>query len=284
MTMVDQARRSRAPGAPAEVELHRVGARRRRRELPRWLVRTTTPVLLLLAWWLASTTGLLSERVLPGPAAMWQTAVSLTLDGQLPEAMWVSLQRAAAGTAVGLVIGVSLAIVAGLTQWGEDLVDAPMQMVRALPWAGMMPIFVIWFGIDETSKIALVALATVFPFYINTFTGIRGVDAALVAATQTLGLGRAQRVRHVLLPGALPNALVGLRYALGSAWIALVFAEQVNATSGIGYLISSGREMFRVDIVIVALLVYALVGLIVDLIVRLMERGWLRWRLTYSGS
>lgn len=253
------------------------------RRLPSWIVVLTTPLFLLLLWWLVTETGLVRAQALPSPLHLIETAVEMTAEGELGEAIAVSFRRAILGTALGAGVGLALGLFSGLSRWGEDLVDAPMQMVRALPWAGMMPVFVIWFGIDEASKIALVALATVFPLYINTFTGIRGVDTRLVEATTTLGLSRAGRARHALLPGAMPGVFTGLRYALGSAWIALVFAEQVNATSGIGYLIASGREMLQTDEVMVALVIYALIGIFVDVIVRLLEKGTLRWRATYSG-
>ncbi len=142
----------------------------------------------------------------------------------------------------------------------------------------------IWFGIDETPKIALVALAVTFPIYINAFAGIRNVDKSLVEAAHPIGLRRAGLIWHVILPGALPGTLVGLRYALGSGWLALVFAEQVNAQGGLGYLITHAREVYRIDIIVLCLVVYAGLGLSADLIVRLLEKVLLAWRPSFSGS
>jgi sulfonate transport system permease protein len=159
-----------------------------------------------------------------------------------------------------------------------------MQMLRTLPWPGLIPLFIVWFGIDESPKVALVAFAVVFPLYLNIFAGIRGTDQALVEVARTLGLGRAGLIRHVILPSALPSALVGLRWAIGSAWLALVFGETVNAQSGIGYLLIQARETYRTDIILVALVVYAILGLCADLLVRGLERWLLAWRPAFSGS
>jgi sulfonate transport system permease protein len=180
----------------------------------------------------------------------------LIVNGQLPKAMGVSLQRVAIGVAIGLFCGGGPALIAGLFRLGEDLIDAPMQMIRTLPWAGLIPLLIIWLGIDELPKVALVSLAVALPLYINTYAGIRNAD----------------------------NSLIGLRWALGSAWLALVFAEQVNARAGIGYLITSAREVYRVDIIIVALVVYACLGLAADAIVRLLEKGLLAWRPSFQGT
>ncbi|MEV7780211.1 ABC transporter permease subunit [Kitasatospora sp. NPDC088351] len=259
-------------------------ARRRVPAPPRWLRKASGPVLLLALWQLASAAGVLAPDVLPSPWAMAGTFGDLIGDGSLGEAMVSSLRRVALGLAIGGALGLLLALAAGLSRLGEDLVDAPMQMLRTLPWAGMIPLFIIWFGIDEQPKIALVAFAVAFPLYLNVYAGIRNVDTTLVEAARTLGLGRPAMVRHVILPGAAAGTLVGLRYALGSAWLALVFAEQVNAQSGIGYLITHAREVYRTDIVVVALVVYAFLGLGADVLVRLLERTLLSWRPAFSGT
>jgi sulfonate transport system permease protein len=151
-------------------------------------------------------------------------------------------------------------------------------MIRTLPFLGLVPLFILWFGIGEAPKVALVALGTTFPIYLNLFAGIRAVDVKLVEAATVFGLNRGQLVRHVILPGALPSALVGLRYALSVAWLSLVIAEQLNANAGIGYLINDARDFLRTDIIVVGLLVYALLGLTADALVRFLERRALAWR------
>jgi sulfonate transport system permease protein len=263
---------------PVRAEPH-PGARTRRRRLPgkawqRWI----SPLVLVLAWQIASTTGLLPTRLLAAPSTIAATAVDLVQAGTLPTAIAVSLQRVLIGFAAGATAGVGLALVAGLSRKGENAVDPIMQMLRALPFFGLIPLFILWFGIGEAPKVLLVALAVSFPLYLNTFAGIRGVDGKLAEVARTVGLGRTQLIRHIVLPGALPQTLVGLRQSLGVAWLALIVAEQVNANAGLGYMINDAREFLRTDVIVVGLLVYSALGLLTDALVRLLERRALTWR------
>ncbi|GAA0359180.1 ABC transporter permease [Microbispora corallina] len=257
----------------------RPGPRPQSRRLPgrswhRWI----SPLVLVVAWQIASATGLLPTRLLAAPSTIAATALDLVRDGTLPTAIAVSLQRVLAGFAAGAVAGVGTALVAGLSRAGENAVDPIMQMLRALPFFGLIPLFILWFGIGETPKVLLVALAVSFPLYLNTFAGIRGVDGKLAEVARTLKLGRAQLVRHIVLPGALPQTLVGLRQSLGVAWLALIVAEQINADAGLGYMINDAREFLRTDVIVVGLLVYSALGLLTDALVRLLERRALTWR------
>ncbi len=255
-----------------------------RRGLPRPLRRATGPLLLVLVWHLASVSGLLPAEVLAGPATVVDSAGELIASGELQAAIVASLGRVVAGLAIGGTIGIGLALVSGLSRIGEDLIDSVVQMLRTIPTIALIPLLIIWFGIGEQPKIALIALATAFPLYLNVYAGIRNVDQSLVEAGRTLGLGRAGLIRHVILPGAMPGALVGLRYSLAVAWLALVFGEQINATAGIGYLMNNAREFFQTDVIVVCLAIYALLGLAVDAIVRLLERVLLAWRPSFSGA
>ncbi|BDH05301.1 ABC transporter permease [Streptomyces seoulensis] len=269
------------PSSPALQRL--VPASSRRTRLPRWLRRTTGPLVLLVLWQILSATGALTPDVLASPGRIAQVAGDLTADGSLPSAMAISLQRVAAGLVLCTVIGTGLALISGLFRIGEDVVDAPVQMLRTVPFVGLIPLFIIWFGIGEAPKIAIITLGVTFPLYLNVYAGIRGVDSQLIEAGESLGLSRWGLVRHVVLPGALPGALTGLRYSLGIAWLALVFAEQVNADSGIGFLMVQARDFLRTDVIVVCLIVYAFLGLLADFIVRSLERLLLRWRPTFTG-
>lgn len=260
-----------------------VPASSHRARIPRWLRRTTGPVLLVLLWQLLSATGVLTADVLASPGRIAQVAGDLIADGSLASALTTSLQRVAAGLLLGTLIGTGLALVSGLFRIGEDIVDAPVQMLRTVPFVGLIPLFIIWFGIGEAPKIAIITLGVTFPLYLNVYAGIRGVDAQLIEAGESLGLSRWGLVRHVVLPGALPGALTGLRYSLGIAWLALVFAEQVNADSGIGFLMVQARDFLRTDVIVVCLIVYAFLGLLADFIVRSLERLLLQWRPTFTG-
>ncbi|WP_328628793.1 ABC transporter permease [Streptomyces sp. NBC_00353] len=256
----------------------------RLRPVPRPLRRTIGPVLLLALWQVLSATGVLHPDVLASPGTIARAGSDLIADGTLPSAMGISLQRVAVGLVLGGVVGTALALVSGLSRLGEDLVDATVQMLRTVPWVGLIPLFIIWLGIGEAPKVALIALGVAFHLYLNVYAGIRGVDEQLIEAGQSLGLGRWGLIRHVVLPGALPGAMTGLRYSLATAWLALVFGESVNADAGIGFLMNQAREFFRTDVIVVCLVVYAFLGLTADVIVRTLERLLLQWRPTFTGQ
>jgi sulfonate transport system permease protein len=246
--------------------------------------RFVAPLLLILLWQAAASAGWVSPRVAPAPSAILATATELLKFGELIASLQISLLRVTAGLAIGISIGTVLALTAGLSRIGEDAVDATVQMLRTLPFLGLVPLFILWFGIEEAPKIVLVAVGSAFPIYMALFAGIRGVDKKLVEAGRAFGLTRSEQIIHVILPGALPQALVGLRYALGIALLSLVVSEQVNADSGIGYLIMSARDFLRTDIIFVGLLVYAVLGLCADQIVRALEKSILAWRPSFVGD
>jgi sulfonate transport system permease protein len=242
-----------------------------------WL-RIASPLALLLLWQVAASTGWVPKHTLASPAQVAQSFWTLAADGTLQQHLWVSLGRVAKGMALAILVGGSLALLSGLSRMGEFAIDAPMQMLRTLPVLALIPFFIIWFGIGEVPKVALVAVAATFPIYLTVYAGIRGVDVKLVEVARVLGLSRRATIRHVILPAALPTALVGLRYALGVSWLVLVAAEQVNASSGIGYLMNDARDFMRTDVMVVGLLIYAALGLLVDILVRWLERRLLAWR------
>jgi len=246
--------------------------------------RLASPLLLILLWQAGSMAGLIPARTLAAPSAILATAWSMLVSGDLLYHLLISLQRVLIGLALGVSAGALLALAAGLSRFGEDAVDAPMQMLRTLPHLALVPLFILWFGIGELPKVLLVALGAAFPVYLTLFAGIRGVDPKLAEAGRTLGLDRAGLIRHVILPGALPSALVGLRYAVGVAWLTLVVAEQVNANAGIGFLINDARDFLRTDVIVVGLLIYALLGLSADALVRVVERRALAWRPVLVSS
>jgi sulfonate transport system permease protein len=253
-------------------------SRPRPRSSPGPWVRLISPVVIVVLWQVLSSTGVLPAKLLASPSTVVTTAIDLIRDGTLPHAVTVSLQRAVIGFLIGAVIGVALAVVAGLSLFGEYLVDPPMQMLRTLPFYGLIPLLILWFGIGELPKIVLVAFGAAIPLYLNTFAGIRSVDGKLAEVARVQRLSRLGLIRHIVLPGALPQALVGLRQSLGIAWLALIVAEQVNADAGVGFMINDAREFLRTDIIVVGLLVYSLLGLLTDAIVRLIERKALVWR------
>jgi sulfonate transport system permease protein len=245
--------------------------------------RVTGLVAVLILWQVGATSGWLGSTT-PSPAEVIAAGGELIGNGELAHHLGVSLTRVAKGLAIGLSIGLVLGLAAGLLRLAEDLVDAPIQALRMLPHLALVPIFIIWFGIGETSKIALIAIGPIFPLYLNVLHGIRGVDERLVESARSCGVGRLGLIRRVILPGALPQILVGLRQALGIGWLTLVVAEQTATTTGIGFLMNDAREFLRTDVIFVVLVLYALLGLGTDLFVRLIERRALAWRRGFSGE
>jgi sulfonate transport system permease protein len=269
--------RPAAADQPAE-PAHRTRSRRLTGISGSWAARWISPVAILAIWQVASATGALSPQTLAAPSDIASTAWHLITNGQLPDALGVSLRRAALGFGFGVAAALVFGTIAGLSRVGDALVDPPMQMVRTLPLFGLVPLFIIWFGIGEAPKVALVAVGVVIPLYLNLIAALRAIDPELYDVAEVFRLSRWERVRDILVPGALPGALVGLRQSLGVAWLALIVAEQVNAGSGLGYLINNARDFNQTDVVVVGLLAYAVLGLLTDSLVRLLERRALRWR------
>ena len=244
-------------------------------------VRAISPLSLLFLWEIASRTGLIPARILTAPSQIIGTFSDMVVSGEMQSNLLVSLGRILTGLAISISLGTILALISGLSRRGEVIVDSPMQMVRTLPFLGLVPLFILWFGIGEFTKIALITFATAFPMYLTLFSGIRSIDPKLIEAGRLFGLGNAGLIWHVILPGSLPSFLLGLRYALGISWLSLVAVEQINATAGLGYLINNARDFMRTDVIVVCLLVYSLLGLFTDMLVRTVEHFALAWRPSF---
>nr|WP_186828474.1 aliphatic sulfonate ABC transporter permease SsuC [Pseudomonas chlororaphis] len=240
------------------------------------------PLLLLAVWQLSVSAGWLSTRILPAPSAVIAAGVELVRSGEIWTHLAISGWRAAIGFLIGGGIGLALGFVTGLSKWGERLLDSSVQMIRNVPHLALIPLVILWFGIDESAKIFLVALGTLFPIYLNTYHGIRNVDPALVEMARSYGLSGFALFRQVILPGALPSILVGVRFALGFMWLTLIVAETISASSGIGYLAMNAREFLQTDVVVLAIVMYAVLGKLADLAARGLERAWLRWHPAYQ--
>ena len=243
-----------------------------------WLV----PVALVVFWQVASSLGWLSTRVLPAPVDVVKAFWTLTLSGELWTHVKVSAGRALAGLAIGGGLGLVLGLLTGSVRFFETLLDSSIQMVRNIPALALIPLVILWFGIDESAKLFLIAVSVFFPIYLNTFHGIRNVDPQLIEMGRTYGLSRWQLYREVILPGALSSILVGLRFSLGLMWVILIVAETISAQSGIGYLTMNAREFLQTDIVLVGILLYALLGKLADVFARGLEQWWLRWHPGYQ--
>jgi sulfonate transport system permease protein len=250
-------------------------------QTPEVLLRLLSPIALLLLWELASQWGLIPQRVIAAPSQIGGTLWAMIASGELGKHLLVSLQRALVGLSIGVSLGVVAALISGLSKRGEVVLDSPLQMLRTIPSLALVPLFILWFGIGEFTKIALIVVGTTFPVYMNLFAGIRSIDPKLIEAANTLGLSRRELIWHVILPGSLPSFFVGLRYSLGISWLALVFVEQINTTAGIGFLASDARDFMRTDVIVICLLIYSVLGLLIDGLIRTLERFALAWRPTF---
>jgi sulfonate transport system permease protein len=241
-------------------------------------LRVAGPIALLVAWWAASASGALNPAVLASPQQVASAAWQLWRSGQLQSAVGVSVLRAATGLVFGVSAGLVLGVITGFSRLGEELLDSPLQLLRALPFLSLVPLFMVWFGIGEEARVILIAVATSFPMYVSTAGGVRAVDPRLVEAMRTFGLSRWALVREVVLPAAMPSLLSGLRLSMTLSVIALIAAEEINTTNGIGFLMAQAQTYSRTDILTVCVLLYGLLGLCVDLIVRGAERLLMPWR------
>ncbi|MVT38866.1 aliphatic sulfonate ABC transporter permease SsuC [Acidovorax citrulli] len=268
-----------APAAVLPAPMRQWAAAVGQRLLP-WLV----PVALIAAWQVASAQGWLSSRVLPAPSDVLKAAWQLGESGELWTHVKVSAGRALAGLAIGGGLGLLLGLLTGSLRWAETLLDSTVQMVRNIPALALIPLVILWFGIDESAKVFLIAVSVFFPIYLNTFHGIRNVDPGLIEMGRTYGLSRWQLYREVVLPGAMSSILVGLRFSLGLMWVILIVAETISAQAGIGYLTMNAREFLQTDVVLVGILLYALLGKLADVFARGLEHWWLRWHPGYQAK
>lgn len=248
------------------------------------LLSWLAPVLLVIVWEALAQAGSLSPQVLPAPSKVIRTAYKLVTTGTLLNDLGVSLLRAAAGFALGSAVGGALGILVGFSRIAEAVIDRSVQMIRAIPFLASLPLVIVWLGVGEAEKIFLVALGVTFPIYINTVLGIRQVDPKLLELGRVQGLSSLQLIGRIILPGALPSILTGVRYALATAWLALVVAETIGAQSGIGFLAMDAREFLRTDVIILTIVIYALIGIAADSIARLLEKRLLAWHPNYGAA
>lgn len=249
-----------------------------------FFISWTAPLVLLLAWEALARSGVLSPQVLPAPSKVLQTALNLIAQGRLLSDLGASLLRAAAGFAIGGSIGFVLGTLVGFSRLAEALVDRSVQMVRAVPFLAALPLVIVWFGVGEGGKVFLVSLGVLFPIYINTVLGIRQVDPKLLELGRVTGLSNWTLIRRIVLPGALPSILAGVRYALAVAWLALVIAETIAANTGIGSLAMDAREFLQTDVIVLTIVIYAGIGVVSDGIARLLERRLLAWHPNYAAK
>ncbi|MTW84834.1 ABC transporter permease subunit [Virgibacillus dakarensis] len=237
------------------------------------------PLVLLSGWQLLSWAGALPERILPAPTKVFEAAIGLVSTGELFSHVSISLTRALAGFLIGGIIGFLFGLFNGVFRFADLVFDTSIQMLRNIPHLALIPLVILWFGIDETSKIFLVALGVLFPVYINTYHGIKSVDKSLIEMGRAYGLKGGALFFNVILPGAMSSILVGIRFSLGVMWLTLIVAETISAHSGIGYMAMNAREFMQMDVIVLSIVLYALFGKLSDVIARYLERRLLQWNM-----
>ncbi len=248
------------------------------------LIPWTIPITLLILWQFFSTIGLIPIRILPSPVGVVGAAIKLSESGELFRNMSISAARAISGFIVGGSIGFSLGLLNGISPIAEKLLDTSIQMLRTIPILALIPLVILWFGIGEEAKLFLVSVGVMFPIYINTFHGIRSVDAGLIEMGQIYGLNFWGLFWRIILPGAMSSILIGVRFSLGIMWLTLIVAETIAADSGIGYMAMNAREFMQTDVVVLSILIYALLGKLADFVARQLESYWLQWNPNYAKA
>lgn len=242
------------------------------------------PVCLLIVWEVAGTMGYLNPVLLPTPSSIWKELVSMTETGELVRHLGISTWRALLGFLIGGGLGLTMGLWVGFSYKTERLLDPSFQMLRTLPHLAIAPLFILWFGFGETSKLLLIAKGAFFPLYVNTFLGIRSVDSKLFDVGQVLQFSKWQMITKLILPASLPNIFLGIRLSVSVAWLGLVVAELMGSSAGLGYLINDARSFSLTTVVFVGIIVFAVVGKLSDSIIKLLEARALRWQDGFKGE
>lgn len=242
------------------------------------LGRLSVPVIIIAIWQLWAGTSSGEIAAFPTPAAVISGFGELWTSHAIQDSIPVSLIRAGLGLLIGGALGLSFGLLNGLSRMSENLLDLPMQVARVVPFIALLPLLTITIGIGEDAKIALIATACLFPVYVNTFAAVRDVDRKLLEAGQVFGLSRIRSALQIVIPSALPGILVGIRYAMGVSLLALIVAEQINATAGVGHIIWLAQNSVRIDLIVVGIIIYALLGVFVDVLMKGIEWAAMPWK------
>jgi sulfonate transport system permease protein len=241
------------------------------------------PVVVLIAWQALGSIGILPAQLFSSPLLIVMTFIDLVQSGEMGMHLQISLTRAFLGFALGGFLGLLLGIIVGMQKKSEEYLNPSIQMLRTVPLLAITPLFIMWFGFGELSKVLLIALGAFFPLYLQTFLGLRNVDKKLYDVALILEFSRREQITKLMIPAALPNILLGIRLALSAAWMCLVVAELLGADRGVGFMIQDARSFMQTDVVFVGIIIFALAGKISDSFVRFLENYLLKWQDSFKA-
>lgn len=241
------------------------------------------PVVVLIAWQSLGSTGILPAQLFSSPLLIVTTFIDLVKSGEMAMHLQISLTRALLGFALGGFLGLMMGVIVGMQKKSEEYLNPSIQMLRTVPLLAITPLFIMWFGFGELSKVLLIALGAFFPLYLQTFLGLRNVDKKLYDVALILEFSRREQITKLMIPAALPNILLGIRLALSAAWMCLVVAELLGADRGVGFMIQDARSFMQTDVVFVGIIIFALAGKISDSFVRFLENHLLKWQDSFKA-
>ncbi|WHY98335.1 ABC transporter permease [Peribacillus simplex] len=241
------------------------------------------PVIVLIAWQSLGSVGILPAQLFSSPLLIVTTFIDLVRSGEMGMHLQISLTRALLGFALGGFLGLLLGVIVGMQKKSEEYLNPSIQMLRTVPLLAITPLFIMWFGFGELSKVLLIALGAFFPLYLQTFLGLRNVDKKLYDVARILEFSRLEQITKLMIPAALPNILLGIRLALSAAWMCLVVAELLGADRGVGFMIQDARSFMQTDVVFVGIIIFALAGKISDSFVRFLENHLLKWQDSFKA-
>ncbi|WP_411830691.1 ABC transporter permease [Peribacillus frigoritolerans] len=241
------------------------------------------PVVVLIAWQALGSVGILPAQLFSSPLLIVMTFIDLVQSGEMGMHLQISLTRAFLGFALGGFLGLLLGVIVGMQKKSEEYLNPSIQMLRTVPLLAITPLFIMWFGFGELSKVLIIALGAFFPLYLQTFLGLRNVDKKLYDVALILEFSRREQITKLMIPAALPNILLGIRLALSAAWMCLVVAELLGADRGVGFMIQDARSFMQTDVVFVGIIIFALAGKISDSLVRFLENHLLEWQDSFKA-
>lgn len=243
---------------------------------------TIVPLGLVIAWEYLSKTGVFPQHLLPAPTTILDTIAGMFQDGTLWGHLGITLYRLIFGFLIGVAAAVLLGAAAGYFKTVESLIDPLIQAFRSIPSLAWVPLFILWMGIGESSKIVLIAVGVFFPVYLNIVSGIQGVDRKLIEVGKVYNFNSWQLIRKIILPASLPSFLVGIRSGLGLGWMFVVAAELMGASKGIGYLLVYGQNSYSPELIISSIVLFAILGKLSDSLLKRLEVKTLHWKDTFT--